>query len=112
MPPTSPIEDYFRAADVFVHPSAREGLPLVLLEAMASGTPVVASRTASIPEICGPAVEYFDPYSITDIAATIERALGDRVLRERLVAEGRERVTRYKWEEAAGRVADVFRRVV
>lgn len=44
VPPTAQIQDYFRAADVFAMPSAREGLPIVLLEAMACGVPAVASR--------------------------------------------------------------------
>jgi glycosyltransferase involved in cell wall biosynthesis len=66
---------------------------------------------ASIPEICGPAVEYFDPYSAEDIARGVERTISDQALRERLRAAGRERVTHYSWDVATSQVADVMRQV-
>jgi glycosyltransferase involved in cell wall biosynthesis len=105
------LRAYYHHADLVVFPSLYEGFGFPPLEAMATGTPVAASRAASIPEICGTAAEYFDPYSPSDMALHIERALTDGPLRERLRAQGREQIMRYSWQRATSQVADVFRRV-
>ena len=66
-----------RGADLLVHPSLYEGFGLVIVEAMARGTPVAAARATALPETAGDAALYFDPLDVHDIADTILRALGD-----------------------------------
>lgn len=94
------IADLMAGADVFVAPSVptrsgkREGIPVVLMEAMASGVPVVASRLSGIPELvidgeCGLLVP---PGDVPALAAAIERLAGDLPFRRRLGAAGRARV--------------------
>lgn len=61
------LMQYITQADAMVFPSLYEGFGLPPLEALAAGTPVLASNAASIPEVCGDNVEYFDPYSIQSI---------------------------------------------
>ena len=65
------LKQYFSQADIFIFPSIYEGFGLPPLEAMAAGVPVVASKAASIPEVCGDAVFYFDAYNTDDIAEKI-----------------------------------------
>ncbi len=62
------LKCYYKGAKTFVFPSLYEGFGLPLLEAMSFGIPVIASNAASIPEVGGKCVKYFDPYSIEDIA--------------------------------------------
>jgi glycosyltransferase involved in cell wall biosynthesis len=73
--PHEELPSWMAAADVLVLPSRREGLGLVLLEAMACGTPCVASRVGGIPEIlgedCGELVEPDDPGSLANAIATV-----------------------------------------
>ena len=56
------LENVYRGAAAFVYPSLYEGFGLPPLEAMSVDCPVVTSRTSSLPEVCGEAAEYFDPY--------------------------------------------------
>lgn len=58
---------YVAQADAMVFPSLYEGFGLPPLEALAVGTPVLASNVASIPEVCKDTVIYFNPYSIQSI---------------------------------------------
>jgi len=81
----------YRNAGMMVFPSLFEGFGLPLVEAMASGCPVVSSRAGSMPEIGGDAVEYFDPHSVAEIATAIERVWNQPDLRATLVQRGRER---------------------
>ena len=63
------LKEAYLAATLLVYPSLYEGFGLPPLEAMACGCPVVCSRTGSLPEVCGGAVEYFDPTSEDEMAA-------------------------------------------
>lgn len=78
---------------------------------MAAGLPVAASRVASIPEICGDAVAYFDARDAEDMASVILKVLESSELRESLIARGRRHVSQYSWATATSRVAEVFREV-
>ena len=88
----------------FVFPSIYEGFGLPPLEAMSCGCPVAASTSASIPEVCGQAATYFDPYDIVSIARSIESLAGDDSLRERLIQAGHARAALYSWDHSATRL--------
>jgi glycosyltransferase involved in cell wall biosynthesis len=96
----------YRGAAVLVFPSRYEGFGLPVLEAMASGTPVVATTAGAIPEVAGDAAVLVEPEDPTALAGGIERALADR---ERLVAAGLERARQYSWAETARLTLEVYR---
>jgi glycosyltransferase involved in cell wall biosynthesis len=102
----------YAAADVLVMPSRIEGFGLPVLEAMACGTPVVCSRAASLPEVGGDAVVYFDPASADELEQTLERVLGSDELQRDLSKRGIERATQFSWRESARQHAEVYRRVL
>jgi glycosyltransferase involved in cell wall biosynthesis len=93
-------------AAVLVYPSLFEGFGIPLVEAMATGCPIAAADSSSIPEIVGDAAELFDPRSGFSIAAGVERALNNA---DRLAGAGAERVKQFTWERAAAEHADVYR---
>jgi glycosyltransferase involved in cell wall biosynthesis len=101
----------YRRARGLVLASLWEGFGLPLLEAMASGTPVVASDIPVHREVAGDAA-LFVPSSDPDaIAGGIERLWSDESLRSGLVTAGRERVARFSWECSARKAIDLYRRV-
>lgn len=98
----------YAGARMLVFPSFYEGFGLPPLEAMAAGTPVVASRAASIPEVCGDAAWYVDPHNPQDIAQGIMRILQDAALRDELIRKGRLRVDTFSWQTSAQRHMRLF----
>lgn len=98
----------YTAADAFVYPSLWEGFGLPVLEAMACGTPVVASRIPAIEEVAGRAARLVDPLSTAEIAAALETLLADAAERERLSTAGRERAARFTWEQTARRTIAAY----
>ena len=92
----------------FVYPSLYEGFGLPILEAMACGTPVLASNVASVPEAGGGAVQYFHPQDPDDIKDALEAIL-DADKRQELSKKGRERARLFSWDETALRTLAVYR---
>jgi len=99
-----PIEDLvalYQLARVSVYPSLFEGFGLPVLEAMASGCPVVTSNCSSLPEVAGDAAILVDPTSVDSIAEGLARVWEDDRLRGDMIARGRRRATRFTWDAAA-----------
>lgn len=91
----------YRNADAVLFPSRSEGFGLPPLEAMASGTPVVAASSGSLPEVLGDAALFADPMIPSDFAAAVCRLRDDPGLRARMVAKGLSRARRFSWERCA-----------
>lgn len=98
----------YRHAMVFCLPSLFEGFGLPVLEAMASGCPVITSNVSSLPEIVDKAAILVDPLSSTSIASAIRRLLDDDVLRYNLIDRGRSWVKKFNWEETARETIRLF----
>jgi glycosyltransferase involved in cell wall biosynthesis len=91
----------YSLASCFAFPSFYEGFGLVLLEAMACGCPAVASRGGAVPEVAGDAAMLFDPHSVDEIAACLERMLTDPDLRADHVQRGLVRARQFTWDRCA-----------
>jgi glycosyltransferase involved in cell wall biosynthesis len=102
------IRAHYRHADALVFPSFYEGFGLPPLEAMAGGCPVIVSRAASLPEACGDAALYCDPFRPADIAARIKQLLGDGVLRAELRERGLDRARSLRWDHCMEETDSVF----
>lgn len=88
-------------AQVFVFPSLYEGFGIPVLEAMAVGVPVIASKGSALEEVGGEAIEYVDPLDIGDISSKIFELLHDDEYRKNKINLGLELVKKYFWNETA-----------
>ena len=110
--PDEDLAALYRGAGVVVVPSLDEGFGLPLLEAMASGAPVVASAAGNLPDLAADAAMLVPPGDAGALAAGIDQVLGDPKLRARLQKLGPSRAADFTWAEAARKTAAVYRRVV
>lgn len=99
-------------AEALVLPSLYEGFGLPPLEAMACGCPVLVSRCASLPEVCGDAAHYCDASDPADLAQRLSELLTDPSLRAALRARGHVRSRAFTWEECAAGTAAVLEEAV
>lgn len=89
------------SAELFIFPSVYEGFGIPVLEAMAAGAPVVASRAGALSEVAGAAARYFDAESAADLARAISALLENGGERESLRSQGFERARFFSWEKTA-----------
>ncbi|MBI3966896.1 MAG: glycosyltransferase family 4 protein [Chloroflexi bacterium] len=101
----------YSLADVFVYPSLYEGFGLPPLEAMACGTPVVCSRSSSLPEVVGDAALLVTPTDIEELVDALRRVLDDTELRRDLGERGQARAATFSWPAAASQFLDLYGRV-
>jgi glycosyltransferase involved in cell wall biosynthesis len=106
------LEGLYAAATCLIFPSLYEGFGLPVLEAMVRGVPVGTSGRASLREVAGEAALLFDPESVEEIQAAIERLVGDPSERERLAKLGRMRVREFTWERTAELTAASYDRAL
>jgi len=102
----------YSLAEAFIYPSLYEGFGIPVLESMACGTPVIAARASSLPEVAGSAAHFVDPLDVDSIAAGLLHVLGDSTITLGLRAEGFARIRGYSWERTAGETAALYRRVI
>lgn len=95
-------------AEAMVYPSIYEGFGLPPLEAMAHGTPVAASRVASIPEVLGDACQYFDPEYPESIVDALEQIVYSSARRDELIGRGHLRSAEFTWRKCAEATRSVY----
>lgn len=106
--PDDALPALYAGADAFALPSLHEGFGLPVLEAMASGTPVLASNVYALPEVCGDAAELVDPYNVDEIAGGLRRILDDSARAEELRELGLERASQFTWQRSAERHLECY----
>jgi glycosyltransferase involved in cell wall biosynthesis len=109
--PEADLDVLYRQATLVAFPSRYEGFGLPVLEAMARGCPVVASRVAALPAVTGGAAVLVDPLDVAGWAEALSDLLDDPARRTVLARRGVERAHHFRWPDAAAALAAVYRDV-
>jgi glycosyltransferase involved in cell wall biosynthesis len=107
--PNDDLPVLYAGAKLFAFPSLYEGFGLPVLEAMASGVPVITSNRSSIPEVGGDAVLYTDPSDIENMRYDLERALFDDEWRDAAIRDGLTQASHFSWKQCADDTIDIYR---
>lgn len=103
---------WYSAADLLVYPSSYEGFGLPVLEAMASGTPVITSNRSSLPEVVGDAGLTVEPRDEAALANAMDKVLQSSGRRDAMRARGLARAQQFTWDSAADSCLDAYRSVL
>ena len=101
----------YNGASALVMPSFDEGFGLPALEAMACGTPVIASNAGALPEVVGDAGRLFSPHSSQELKEHLATVLGDRLVHDAMRRMGLQRAREFSWERSAQAALTVFGRL-
>jgi glycosyltransferase involved in cell wall biosynthesis len=93
-------------------PSRYEGFGMPVLEAMASGSAVVASKTTSIPEVAGDAAMLVDPHSVSENVDALEAIVESAAHRDGLISEGKVQARKFTWDASAARLHELYSSLV
>lgn len=99
---------FYSAADLFVFPSLQEGFGLPIVEAMASGTPVITSNVTSMPEVAGQAASLVNPLNYEEIAEKINAIFDDNGLKEKLIMAGFNRAKQFSWKNTGEETKNIY----
>ncbi len=110
--PRADLVALYNAATALVYPSLYEGFGLPVVEAMACGTPVAASRIPALQEIGGPAVYWVEPRDVSGWAEAMARLADDADLRDGLRAAGLTRAPQFSWDRAAAELIGLYTQVL
>ncbi|MDD5464536.1 MAG: glycosyltransferase family 1 protein, partial [Candidatus Moranbacteria bacterium] len=106
--PQEDLPALYKNASVFVYPSLYEGFGLPVLEAMNQGTPVITSKTSSLPEVGSDSVVYCDPKSVDDLAMVLKNVLMNNHLLSSLSMKGKERATHFSWDKFTEKMINII----
>ncbi len=108
--PDADLNAFYSAADAFVFPTHYEGFGLPVLDAMACGCPVVATATASVPEVAGDAAVLVSPDDIEGLGMALAEVLNDSARRDALGAAGMAQAARFDWAATAAETFAAYER--
>ena len=106
------LGEWYAKASIFAFPSLDEGFGMPVLDAMASGVPVLSSARSALPEVCGDAALLVDPTDYDAIAGGLTRLAADGALREELRVRGLLRAQEFTWARAAAKTWEVYRELL
>jgi glycosyltransferase involved in cell wall biosynthesis len=107
--PFSSLPIFYQNAAVFVFPSLYEGFGIPLLEAFASGTPVITAKNSSLLEIGDGAALFFETKNDLDLSEKIELVLDDQTVREDMIENGYKKAKNFSWEKCAQQTLDFLK---
>ncbi len=106
------LASWYARATIFAFPSLDEGFGMPVLEAMASGTPVIASNRSAIPEVAGDAAWLVNPEDTEELASALVNLTRDPELRAELSARGRSHAKQFTWAKAVEQTWQVYGELV
>jgi len=101
----------YSQCEVFLYPSLRESFGIPMLEAMASGAPVITSNTSSMPEVAGDAALLVDPFKPEEITSAMLRIIADKELKASMISKGFTQAAKFSWKAMARHVLEIYREI-
>lgn len=105
------VVEYLSGATAFLYPSLYEGFGVPILEAMATGTPVITSDVSSNPEVADDAAVFVQPTDTAELARLMALFADDELSRNEIIKKGKERINEFSWEKMARQTLEVIEKV-